>query len=192
MMMVVMMMMVMSMLTLATSPPSAVLFLGLVPPAQLHGVFAAAADKAGHGGVELLIRQDIMGDPRSFHVLVAEPLVKGHTAAGVIQFCVCHGPDSTRDQAWWRRAAALIRSLCQVCLFTARRALQCQCAGGIGCVAGHWRSGGAALPGLHNDPAKPTGTWCSRTRWHRTDFVAVPRDWFAGVTDGGVLGERGF
>ena len=44
----------------------------------------------GHGGVELWILQDIMGDPRSFHVLVAEPhflLVKGHTAAGVIQFC---------------------------------------------------------------------------------------------------------
>ena len=85
------------------------------------GVFAAAADKAGRVGVELWIRQDIMGDPRSFHVLVAEPrflLVKGHTAAGVIQFCVCHGPDSTRDQAeiqaWWRRSAALIRSACQV------------------------------------------------------------------------------
>ena len=50
------------------------------------GVFAAAADKAGRCGVELWIRQDITGDPRSFHVLVAEPrfvLVKGHTAAGV-------------------------------------------------------------------------------------------------------------
>ena len=50
------------------------------------GVFAAAADKAGRGGVELWIRQDIMGYPRSFHVLVAEPrflLVNGHTAAGV-------------------------------------------------------------------------------------------------------------
>ena len=64
------------------------------------GVFAAAADKAGNGGVELWIRQDIMGDPRSSHVLVAEPrflLVQGHT-----------GADSTRDQAeiqaWWRRA----------------------------------------------------------------------------------------
>ena len=80
-------------------------------------VFAAAADKAGRGSDELWIRQDIMGDPLSFHVLVAEPrflLVKGHTAAGVIQFCVCQGPDSTRDQAeihaWWRRSAALIRS----------------------------------------------------------------------------------
>ena len=53
------------------------------------------------GGAELWIRQDIMGDARSFHVLVAERrflLVKGHTAAGVIQFCVCHGPDSDRDQ----------------------------------------------------------------------------------------------
>ena len=39
----------------------------------------------------------------------------------------------------------------------------------------------ASLPGPHNDPAKPSGTWCSRTRWHRTDFVAVPRDWLAGV-----------
>ena len=51
------------------------------------GVLAAAADKGGHGGVELWIRQDIMGDPRPFHVLVAKPrflLVKGHTAAGVI------------------------------------------------------------------------------------------------------------
>ena len=34
----------------------------------------------------------------------------------------------------------------------------------------------ATLPGPHNDPAKPSGTWCSRTRWHRIDFVAVPRD----------------
>ena len=83
------------------------------------GVFPAAADKAGHGGVELWIRQDIMGDPKSFHMLVAEPrllLVKSHTAAGVIQFCECHGPDNTRDQAeiqaWWRRAAAVyVRSL---------------------------------------------------------------------------------
>ena len=87
------------------------------------GVFAAAADQAGHGGVELWIRQDIMGDPRSFHVLVAEPrflLVKGHTAAGVIQFCVCHGPNSTRNQAeiqaLWRRSAALVWSACQVSL----------------------------------------------------------------------------
>ena len=39
----------------------------------------------------------------------------------------------------------------------------------------------ATLPGPHNDPAKPSGTWCSRTRWHKIDFVAVPRDWFAGV-----------
>ena len=34
---------------------------------------------------------------------------------------------------------------------------------------------------LHNDPANPAGTWCSRTRWHRIDFVAVPREWFAPV-----------
>ena len=39
----------------------------------------------------------------------------------------------------------------------------------------------ATLPGPHNDPAKPSGTWCSRTRWHGIDFVAVPRDWLAGV-----------
>ena len=36
----------------------------------------------------------------------------------VIKFCVCHGSDSTRDQAeiqaWWRRSAALIRSACLV------------------------------------------------------------------------------
>ena len=42
----------------------------------------------------------------------------------------------------------------------------------------------ATLPGPHNDPAKPSGTWCSRTRWHRIDFVAVPRDWLAGVKNG--------
>ena len=59
---------------------------------QGFGAFAAAADKAGRGGVELWIRQEIMGESKSFHVLVAESrflLVKGHTAAGVIQFCVC-------------------------------------------------------------------------------------------------------
>ena len=39
----------------------------------------------------------------------------------------------------------------------------------------------ATLPGPHNDPAKPSGTWCSRTWWHGIDFVAVPRDWLAGV-----------
>ena len=39
----------------------------------------------------------------------------------------------------------------------------------------------ATLPGAHNDPAKPSGTWCSKTRWHRIDFVAVPRERFAGV-----------
>ena len=39
----------------------------------------------------------------------------------------------------------------------------------------------ATLPGPHNDPAKPSGTWCSRARWHRIDFVAVPRNWLAGV-----------
>ena len=39
----------------------------------------------------------------------------------------------------------------------------------------------ATLPGPQNDPARPSGTLCSRTRWHRIDFVAVPRDWFAGV-----------
>ena len=39
----------------------------------------------------------------------------------------------------------------------------------------------ATMPGPHTDPAKPSGTWCSRTRWHRIDFVAVPCDWLAGV-----------
>ena len=37
------------------------------------------------------------------------------------------------------------------------------------------------MPGPHNDPAKPPGTWCSRTWWHWIDFVAVPREWFAAV-----------
>ena len=165
------------------------------------GVFAAAADKAGRGGVELWIRQDIMGDPRSFHVLVAEPrflLVKGHTAAGVIQFCVCRGPDSTRDQAeiqgWWRRSAALIRSACQVSL---PLVVLCDANARVGSVASlavgdqaaDWEDTAGAelhatplewdlclpttLPGPHNDPAKPSGTWCSRTRWHWIDFVAV-------------------
>ena len=97
-------------------------------------------------GVELWIRQDIMGDHRSFHVLVAEPrflLVKGHTAAGVIQFCVCHRPDSTGEAevlACWRRLAKLIRERMSG-LFAVGGALRCQCAGGIDCVAGHWRPG---------------------------------------------------
>ena len=39
----------------------------------------------------------------------------------------------------------------------------------------------ATLPGPHNDPAKPSGSWCSRTRWHGIDFVTVARDWLAGV-----------
>ena len=55
------------------------------------GVFAAAVDKAGHGGVELWIRQDIMGDPRSFHVLVAEPRfpwLRAHRGGGHPVLCV--------------------------------------------------------------------------------------------------------
>ena len=165
-----------------------------------------AADKAGCGGVELWTRQDIMGYPRSFHVLVAEPrflLVKGHRS---IQFCVCHGPDSTRDQAeiqaWWRRSAALIWSACLVSL---PLVVLCDANARVGSVASlavgdqapDWEDTAGAefhallrewdlclpatLPGPHNDPAKPSGTWCSRTRWRRIDFVAVPRDWFAGV-----------
>ena len=50
------------------------------------GVFAAAADKAGQGGTGLRIRQDVMGDHRSLHVLVAEPrllLVNGDTTVGM-------------------------------------------------------------------------------------------------------------
>ena len=30
-------------------------------------------------------------------------------------------------------------------------------------------------------PRCQAGKWCSRTRWHRIDFVAVPGDWLAGV-----------
>ena len=74
------------------------------------GVFAAAAHKAGQGGIELWTRQDVLGDHRSFHVLVVEPgllLVKGHTA-GVIQFCVCHKPDSL-----WRSSGAHVTPLCR-------------------------------------------------------------------------------
>ena len=89
-----------------------------------------------------------MGDPRSFHVLVAKPrflLVNCHTAAGVMQFCVCHGPDSTRDQAeiqaWWCRSAALIRSASQVSL---PLVVLCNANAPVGSVAslGHRRSGG--------------------------------------------------
>ena len=125
-----------------------------------------------------------MGDPRSFHVLVAKPrflLVKGHTAAGVMQFCVCHGPDSTRDQAeiqaWWRRSAALIRSACQVSL---PLVVLCDANAPVGSVASldtgdqapDWEDTAgtefhalllesdlclpATLPGWHNDPAKPS------------------------------------
>ena len=179
-------------------------------------VFAAAVDQASHGGVELWIRQDIMGNPRSFHVLVAEPrflLVKGHTAAGVIQFCVCHGPDSTRSQAeiqaWWRRSAALIRSACQVSLplvvlCDANARVGSVASPAVGDQAADWEDAGGAefhamflewvlsllatVPGPHNDPAKPSVTWCSRTRWHRIDFVAVPRDWLAGVKRAEVEG----
>ena len=53
------------------------------------------ADEAGQGGVELRMRQDIMGDHRSSHVLVAEPrflLVKGHTAAGGFKVLCVTGP----------------------------------------------------------------------------------------------------
>ena len=171
--------------------------------------FGVFADKAGHGGVELWIRQDIRADPRSFHVLVAEPrflLVKGHTAAGVIQCCLCHGPDSTRNQAeiqaWWRRSAALIRSACQVSLplvvlYDANARVGSVASLAVGDQAADWEDTAGAefhamlvewdyclpatLPGPHNDPAKPSVTWCSRTRWHRLDFVAVLRDWLAGV-----------
>ena len=55
---------------------------------RLWGVRRCCRQNKSYGGVELWIRQDIMGDPRSCHVLVAEArflLVKGHTAAG----CVC-------------------------------------------------------------------------------------------------------
>ena len=79
----------------------------------------------------------MMGDPRSFHVLVAEPrflLVKGHTAAGVIQFCVRHGQDSTRDQAeiqaWWRRSAAL-----SACLVSLPLVVLCDANARVGSVA---------------------------------------------------------
>ena len=102
------------------------------------GVFAAAAGK--------WIRQDVMGDRSSFHVLVAEPrllLKKGHTMAHVIQFCVCHGPASTRGEAetrvWWRRSAALIRSACQASL---PLVVLCDAnAGWSGYVAGNRRPG---------------------------------------------------
>ena len=171
------------------------------------GVFAAAADKAGQGGVELWIRQDIMGNRRSFHVQVAVPrflLVKGHTAAGVIQFCVCQGPDSTRGEteikAWWRRSAAHLWSACQaslplVVLCDANARVGSIASQATGDQASDWEEAAGAefltllldlclpatMPGPHNDPAKPAGTWCSRTRWHRIDFVAVPQEWFAAV-----------
>ena len=147
------------------------------------GFFGAVADKAGQGGVELWIRQNIMGDNKSFHVLVAEPrllLVKGHTAAGVIQFSVCHGPDSARGeaemQAWWRRSAALIRSACQASLPFVVLSDASARVGSITSMAidGHaadweYTAGAefhalllewdpclpATMAGPHNDPAKP-------------------------------------
>ena len=87
-------------------------------------------------------------------------------------------------------------------LLAARGALRYQRASWIGCVAGHRRSGGGLgrhswhgisclAPGIGPLSARDVArlaqrpsqafTWCSRTRWHRIDFVAVPRDLFAGV-----------
>ena len=75
------------------------------------GVLAAAADKAGRGCVELWIRQDIMGDYRSFHVLVAEPrlLLKGHTTAGVVQFRVVMCPTARAAKPRYSRGGAAPR-----------------------------------------------------------------------------------
>ena len=113
--------------------------------------------------------------------------------------CVCHGPDSTRNQAeiqaLWRRSAALIRSACQVSLplvvlCDANAWVGSVASLAVGDLAADWEDTADAefhamllewdlclpvtLPGPHNDPAKPSGTW-------RIDFVAVPRDWLAGV-----------
>ena len=104
-------------------------------------VFAAAADKAGQGGVELRIRQDIMGDDSSFHVLVAELrflLIRG-AAAGVIQLCVRDTHPTARvAKPRYRHGGAVPRrsseaaSLPSVLPFDAN-------VPGVDCVAGHWR-----------------------------------------------------
>ena len=156
---------------------------------------------AGHGGVELWIRQDIMGDPRSFHVLVAEPrflLFKGPYRGWGYPVLCTH--NQAEIQAWWRRSAAIIRSACQVSLplvvlFDANAGVGSVASLAVGDQAADWEDTAGAefhavllewdiclpatLPGPHNDLAKPSRTWCSRTRWHGIDFVAVPRDWLA-------------
>ena len=153
----------------------------------------------------VLIRQDIMGYPRSFHVLVAEPrflLVKDHAATGVIQFCVCHGPYSTHNKLKFRRdgvvpphsSGALVRILYHSSRYArvgsvASLAVGDQVADREDTVGAEFHAMllewdfclPATLPGPDNDLAKLSGTWCSRTRWHRIDFVVVLRDWFAGV-----------
>ena len=104
------------------------------------------------------------------------------------------GPDSTRDQAEIQAWVASFRRTHPERMsgfFTAVAPLA------VGDQAADWEDTAGAgfhavlrdwdlclpatLPGPHNDPAKPSGTWCSRTRWHRIDFVAVPRDWLVVV-----------
>ena len=140
------------------------------------GVFAAADD--GHGKTSWETTGPFTCWSSSLSRFL---LVKGHTAAGAIQFCVCHGPDSTRGdaqiQAWWRRSAALSRTACQASLpsvvFCDASARGPVASLAIGDQAADWEeTAGAefhtlllewdpclpATPGPHNDPAKPSGT----------------------------------
>ena len=64
-------------------------------------VFAAAAVKAGQGSVELWIQQDVMGDRKSFHVLVAEPRLLLINRTG-------------RHHGWARQNAQRSRDTCVV------------------------------------------------------------------------------
>ena len=119
------------------------------------GVFAPAADKAGHGGVVLWIRQDIMGDPRSGGVV---PRHSSGVCVSPLYRSSCHAMPM-RGWDWLRRWPLAIR----------RRIGRTQLARSF--MSCSWS--GTFVFHLHNDPGKPSGTWCSRTRWHRIDYVAV-------------------
>ena len=123
-----------------------------------------------------------------------------HHGGGHPVLCVSWGltarATKLRSRRGWRRAAALIRSVSS--LVTARRAMRCQCAGGIGCVAGSsgglgghgWRGVSYLAPGVGafvfqlfcqarttTQPSLPE----RGVPGHRIDVVAVPRDWFSGM-----------
>ena len=153
--------------------------------------------------VELWIRQDIMGDeiPVISRVLVffwsrATPRLGSSSTVCVVRLT------ARATKLKFRRGVVPPHS-------PSRGAMRCQSAGWIGRwpLAIRRRIGRirlarnflerdlclpATFPVLHNDPAKPSGTWCSRTRWHRIDFVAVRRDWLAGADGCGASRKRVF